>query len=150
MKGSRLHRHTELRAVKPLERRTPLKAVAALERTAPPKRSKRISPATGEQKAKVAGLACIAELAGPCLGDTDPAHLIDRSLAPAAGDDIRAVVPLCRRHHNEYDDGDLDLAPYLEPRWRVEAAWAVEAVGLVQAVRRISGKRFVPIDEATA
>jgi hypothetical protein len=59
-----------------------------------------------------------------------------------AGDDPRAVVPLCRaEHHREFDEGRLDLASYLEPHWRESIAWAVEAVGLFAALRRITGPK---------
>jgi hypothetical protein len=108
-----------------------------------------VSSATDDQKAKVLGHMCIAfeNDHGPCWGPVDPAHLIDRSLAPSAGEDVRAVVPLCRRHHNAYDDHDLDLSPLLEPHWREEVAWAVEAVGLFTALKRITGKRWTPLEE---
>lgn len=148
MKRTRLHRTTELRTVSQLERRAPLRAVSELGRSEAQPKRKPISPATPEQKAKVSGLACIAADAGPCMGPIDPMHLIDRSLAPSTGDDIRAVVPGCRRHHRQYDDHDLDLSPYLEPRWRTEVAWAIEAVGLFQALWRITGKRWQPKEES--
>jgi hypothetical protein len=128
-----------------LRRATELKRGAGPKRSALRSRSKSISPATAEQKAKVDGRACIAADLGPCLGDVDPAHLIDRSLAPSMGDDVRAVVPLCRRHHNEYDEHKLDLSTVLEPRLREEAAWAVEALGLFGALRRITGKHWQPV-----
>jgi hypothetical protein len=154
MKRIGLTRRTELARTTRLERRTPLASPGELTRTstlqaAPLKSSGPISPATPEQKAKVEGLACLAldNGNGPCWGPIDPAHVIDRSMAPSGGDDIRAVVPLCRRHHNHYDDLDLDLSPLLEPRWRVEVAWAVEAVGLFSALRRITGHRWTPVEE---
>jgi hypothetical protein len=102
---------------------------------------KAISPATAEQKALVQDRACIVCGKQPC----DPAHLIDRSLAPAAGDDPRAVVPLCRAEcHRAYDEGKLDLSSYLEPYWREAIAWAVETMGLFPTLRRITNKRWVP------
>jgi hypothetical protein len=79
----------------------------------------------------------------PC----EPAHLIDRSLAPGWGDDPRIVVPLCAEHHRLYDEEDLDLSPYLEPRYREAVAAAVLAVGLFSALRRITGKRWSPVEE---
>lgn len=103
------------------------------------KRRRAISPATPQQRSKVAGSRCMVCHAS----EVHPAHLIDRSLAPSAGDDPRAVVPLCPVHHREYDDGPLDLSPYLEPRYREQAAWAVEAVGLFSALRRITKARWV-------
>lgn len=123
--------------------------LAAVPSASPvPKSQKAVSPATDEQKAKVADLACLAIGDGRCWGQVDPAHLVDRSIAPSAGDDVRAVVPLCRGHHNQYDDHELDLSPFLEPQWRTEIAWAVEAVGLFAAMWRITGKRWQPGAEA--
>jgi hypothetical protein len=40
-------------------------------------------------------------------------------------------------HHRAYDTGRLDLVPYLEPEWRVEAAHAVLHLGLGGALRRL-------------
>jgi hypothetical protein len=106
-----------------------------------------ISPATSEQRALVKDRACVVCGRQPC----DPAHLVDRSLAPLAGDDPRAVVPLCRAtHHREFDEGQLDLSAYLEPHWRESIAWAVEAVGLFPALRRITKRRWQPVEEAAA
>jgi hypothetical protein len=124
-------------------RRSPLKRRTSLQAGCVPPRRGAVSPATPTQRAKVRDRACIVCDAHPC----DPAHLIDRSLAPSAGDDSRAVVPLCRRCHREYDDGQLDLLPHLEPRWREEIAFAVEAVGLLSALRRITGQRWAPVVE---
>jgi 5-methylcytosine-specific restriction endonuclease McrA len=136
---------------KPLERRTPLKARSELKRGSglkrpAPKRRGSISPATPAQRARVKDRACIVCAAHPC----DPAHLIDRSLAPSAGDDVRMVVPLCRPCHHDYDEGDRDLSPYLEPYWRDAIACAVEAIGLFRALKRItkSTSVVVPSEEA--
>lgn len=101
-------------------------------------RAKMCTPA---QKARVEGKACLVCAQQPC----DPAHLIDKSLAPSAGDDERAVVPLCRKHHQAYDDHKLDLSAYLEPVWRDSVAWAVEAVGLFRALRRITGQEWIAV-----
>lgn len=125
---------------KPLERRTPLKAHTELKRggelkrSAPKSRRGAISPATPAQRARVKDRACIVCAAHPC----QPAHLIDRSLAPEAGDRVVIVVPLCPPCHYEYDEGSLDLSPYLEPHWRDSVAAAVEAVGLLRALKRIT------------
>lgn len=124
---------------KPLARRTPLQGGCQ----SPHRRA--VSPATPSQRAKVRDRACIVCDAHPC----DPAHLVPRGLAPSAGDDPRAVIPLCRVHHRAYDEETLDLSPYLEPRWREEVAWAVEAVGLFVALRRITNRRWVPAGDQT-
>lgn len=127
------------------EQRRAEKATAKRKRvvaTAPRRQPKVISPATPEQREIVRGRACIVCGRQPC----HPSHLIDRSSAPSAGDDPRAVVPLCPTHHREYDEGPLDLSPFLEPYYRESIAWAVEAVGLFLALRRItkSGWMAVP------
>jgi hypothetical protein len=105
-----------------------------------------VSPASDAQRKKVEHRACIVcRKSGPC----DPAHLIDRSLAPVEmADDARAVVPLCpgpNGCHRQYDEEMLDLIPYLEPNFREEVAFAVEQVGIMRALRRLSGDRWVPV-----
>ncbi len=81
---------------------------------------------TPMQQAKVRGLACIV-----CAGEPrDPAHLLSRSVCPDGRDDVRAVIPLCRRCHTLYDDGRLSVLEHLEPYWRTELAFAVERFGL--------------------
>lgn len=133
-----MKRMSELRRVTPLAR-----GEKPLKRTAPKKRSGAISPATPAQRAAIEGRACIVCAGYPC----SPSHLIDRSLAPAFGDDPRITVPLCdARCHREYDEGFLDLSPYLEPHWRESVAAAVEAVGLLAALRRITNKRWTPVE----
>jgi hypothetical protein len=118
------------------------------KRSSVPKRSKAISPATPAQRERVREKACIVCATHPC----DPVHLIDRSLAPSMGDVTRMVIPLCRLCHLDYDDGDLDLSPYLEPYWRDAEASAVEAVGLFRALKRITKSTWiiVPTEEASA
>jgi hypothetical protein len=103
----------------------------------PVKRGKgfRCSPA---QREKAADNACIVCGQWGC----DPAHLIPRSLAPDPEGDPLRVVPLCRRDHEAYDLGAVDLSPFLEPRYRDEAAEAVRQVGLWRAVERITNQRW--------
>jgi hypothetical protein len=136
-----------------LQRKTPLRRTTLLEAKNMRGRPRRaISPATPAQRARVKDQACI--VFGPagcwCDGPVQPAHLIDRSLAPAAGDHPLAVVPLCARHHVLYDDHKLDLSPYLEPHWRESVAWAVGAVGLFGALKRITGTEWAPVKGAAA
>jgi hypothetical protein len=104
----------------------------------PARPSRGFTPASKEQRRAVAGRACLVCASTP----VDAAHLIDRSLG--SGDDPRDVVPLCRRHHREYDQGALDLLPYLEPRYRTELARAVELVGLLRALARVTNHRWAP------
>jgi hypothetical protein len=93
----------------PLRRRTKLRARRSLRQTTPLQRTPSLA-ATDSQRAAVAGRPCII------CGAThriDPAHLIPRSLG-GCGDPL-CVVPLCRGCHRAYDQGRLDLLPYLEP-----------------------------------
>ena len=129
MKRTALHRHGELRATTELRRTRPLRRTPSLA-------------ATERQRNAVAGCRCIV-----CGSERriDPAHLIPRSLGGCG--EVLCVVPLCRFHHRVYDRGELDLLPYLEPRWRSQLAHAVSHVGLMGALRRISQTRMdVPID----
>ncbi len=122
-------------------------ARATLERKPTvPKRRRPISEASPEQREAVALKACVARREGPCHGPVDPAHLIPRGLCPDTDGDPRAVVPLCRHHHDGYDGKpgvapSLDLLPYLEPHYRDELAFAVQRVGLLSTLRRVTNER---------
>ena len=109
-----------------------------LKRSASKPKRQPISPASPEQREKVAGAKCIVCGVSGC----DPAHLIDRSIG--GDDDPRAVVALCRRCHRAYDEDGLSLLEYLEPDHRAELAYAVELVGMMAALRRITNKRWSP------
>jgi hypothetical protein len=121
MKRTSLRRRAALRARKPLRRITQLQRTVSLG-------------ATDRQRAAVAGRPCI--VCGAERG-IDPAHVIPRSLG-GCGDPL-CVVPLCRTCHRAYDEGRLDLLPYLEPAWRAQLAHAVGHIGLIRTLRRISG-----------
>lgn len=123
------------------ERRTALQEASdASRREAPKPKRKLISEASPQQRAAVAGKACIVCRERP----VDPAHLLPRGLCADGDGDARAVVPLCRRHHRLYDTGLLDLLPYLEPGFRTELAFAVERHGLLSTVRRVTNERDYP------
>jgi hypothetical protein len=99
--------------------------------------------ATPEQRSRVADRACI--VCGKHAGNCHPAHLIPRAASPSdSADDERMTVPLCPVCHPEYDEGQLDLLPHLEPYWRDAIIAAVEAVGLMAALKRITKRRWVP------
>jgi hypothetical protein len=103
-------------------------------------RRRPISEASPEQRAAVANRACVVCRVSPC----DPAHLIPKGLCADGDGDPLAVVPLCRGadgHHRAYDDGDLDLLPFLEPHFRTELAFAVERFGLISTLRRVTNER---------
>jgi hypothetical protein len=134
MKRTALQRKTEL------GRRTPLRAVPPRAPQRPSLKRTPLGRTTDDQKRRVAGLACIvcAEHAGHC----HPAHVVPRShpkMTDEAANSTRAVVPLCFTDHRAYDDGKIDLLPYLEPAWRDAQEWAAGAVGLASAMRTITG-----------
>jgi hypothetical protein len=118
-----------------MRRGRPLQRRSTLRRTTPLARGS-WTPASPQQRAKVAGRRCVA-----CERATriDPAHLVPRGLGGC--DDALCVVALCRVCHRRYDRGALDLVPYLEPDLRAEAAHAVGHLGLAGALRRLSGTR---------
>lgn len=81
-----------------------------------------------------------------CAGPVERAHVIGREHddphPTRAGVLIvraESVVPLCRRHHAEYDGRRLDLLPYLDVAEQVHAV--AQAGGLVAALYRVSGPR---------
>ncbi len=72
-------------------------------------------------------------------GPVDAAHLIPRSrVGPPHGEDPKNIVPLCRVHHDLFDERSFDLLPYLT---KVEQSYAVLLVGLEEARRRLTGQR---------
>jgi 5-methylcytosine-specific restriction endonuclease McrA len=70
--------------------------------------------------------------------DPEAAHIIPRSQVKNGGEHPDNIVPLCRGCHRGYDEGRLDLLPYLT---RSEQAKAVELHGLIGALRRITNER---------
>jgi hypothetical protein len=42
-------------------------------------------------------------------------------------------------HHRDWNRGELDLLPDLEPAWRAQLSRAVAHAGLIGALRRVSG-----------
>lgn len=71
----------------------------------------------------------------------EAAHIVPRSRIKAGiGEDARNCIPLDRRCHLAYDQGGLDVLPYLT---REEQAYAVELVGLYEAYRRTTNQRIV-------
>ncbi len=122
-------------ASKPAPTPKPARNASPRKRASNTKRSA-ISPASPAQRDAIRERACIVCRAH--AGSCHPAHLIDRSLCGEGADDPKAVVALCPSHHREYDEGGLDLLPYLEPGFREEQAFAALRVGLWAAVRRIT------------
>jgi hypothetical protein len=126
-----MRRRRELRRRRRLERRKGVRRSGRPQRRKPLRRS-RIAPASEAQRAKVAGRTCLVCGRRP----VDPAHLVPRSLAGC--DESECVVPLCRRCHRAFDQGELELLPCLEPGCRVELAHALSHLPLVALVRRVA------------
>jgi hypothetical protein len=131
-----VRRRARLRRGKRLDRRSALRRSGRLRRRTPLRRSA-VSPASPAQRAKVAGRGCIVCGRRP----VDPAHLVPRSAGGC--DEADCVVPLDRRCHRAYDRGELDLLPYLEPRYRAELAHGLLHLGLLGLLGRASGTRWV-------
>jgi len=69
----------------------------------------------------------------------DPAHVIPRSRIPGPEAMHAAnIVPLCRGDHKAFDQGRLDLLPYLT---REEQTHAASLVGLAEAYQRTTNTR---------
>lgn len=118
----------------PLDRKGSLAGRNRRSRRAP------ISPASTAQRNKVKFAACIVCGRDGYEAKIDPAHIVPRGLGGCDHEDC--VIPLCRAHHQAYDDGRLDLLPHLEPRLRTELGHAVEHLGLIAALERITNTRW--------
>lgn len=104
--------------------------------------------ASEAQKAKVQregprldrSLPFVRELFGDRpLGEIDPAHIAPR---PQGGcDSEHCICPLPRLLHELYDEGKLDLLPWLT---KEEQAHAALHLGLQAAIKRTTGERYVP------
>jgi hypothetical protein len=77
----------------------------------------------------------------------DPAHLVPRSRGGC--DHALCVLPLCRRCHRAFDEGQLDLLAQLEPRYRAELAHALSHLPLLALLRRVTGARWAPTEPTT-
>lgn len=131
-----------------ITRRTPL------QRAAGPARKTRMRATPPPDRVWTAALAKVqaegrCRVCGEDRAKLDAAHTIGREHdhlidpeQPGMGRfvDPLDVVPLCRRHHDEFDgraSTRLDLLPYLS---KAEQAAAVRHVGIIGALRRLSGR----------
>lgn len=114
----------------PLERKTPLK------RSRMKKRGQSFTPASEAQRIKIDNVPCV--VCGRLPGT--PAHLASR--ARGGCESALCVVSLCFGCHRSFDDGCLELLPYLEPDHRAEIAHCVEHLGLESARRRLTSERM--------
>ena len=137
-------KRAELQRKTPLRRGTPLNsAESGLKRGPGPSRKTPLGHCTPAQKERVAEQVCC--VCGAAFNACEPAHVVPRGhprVSHVAADDVRAVVPLCHWDHRLFDEGKIDLLPYLEPAWRDSQEWAAGAVGLATAYRAITGDRM--------
>ena len=128
-----------LHPASPPQRRTPL-ARLELVRSAAGSHGGSFAVASAAQRRKVTGRPCLV-----CGGrdGIDPTHIAPRSRGGCEHPDC--VVALCRfRCHRAFDDGRLDLLPYLEPCYRPELAHALGHLGLIELLERLTAERWAP------
>lgn len=113
---------------------------------AAPSSSKRkpVAIASREQAAKRAAGASI--ISGKTAG-LDAAHICPRDLGGCSHE--LCVVPLTRAEHRAFDDGELDLLPYLVPLHTAEIAHALGHYrgDLIALLERLTGRRWVPVSD---
>lgn len=97
--------------------------------------------ASPAQREKVAGQRCIVCLASP----VDPAHLCPRAMGGCTHP--ACVICLCRKDHEAYDAGRLDLLPYFEA-FRVEFQHALEHLAPLRLLHVVTGVRWAPERQA--
>lgn len=120
---------------KPLERRTELHRTP-LNAKPFQRKPHAISAASQAQREAVRGRSCLVCARTP----VDPMHVVPRGMGGCS--DALCVVPACRECHRAYDNGTLDLVPYLEPRFRDQQAHAVSHLGLARAYWRLTNERM--------
>jgi hypothetical protein len=131
--------------------RAPLRRTSGPNKTASSSSSVRTRPsskprkgastASPAQQAKVKDAVSIVSKQAPC----DPAHLWDRSIGGC--DDPDCVVALTRKEHRAYDEGRLDLSPFLvRERCTRELGHAIAHAGgsLLRLMERVTGKKWIP------
>jgi hypothetical protein len=104
------------------------------------------TPASRPQRAKVRFAACVVCASTP----VDPAHLTPRSYGGCSESDC--VIALCRLCHRAFDDGRLDLLPYLAGQgFRAELAHMQSHYDdPLSVLYRLSGMRWRPESEGAA
>lgn len=110
--------------------------------TTTPRAQRPISPASTAQRLKRDLGACIVTGA---TTNVDPAHLCPRGKGGC--DDPLCVVPLARDVHRAFDDGQVDLMPYLcssDYTAELQHALGHYRGNLLALLQRLTGTRWVP------
>lgn len=128
------------------------KAPRQLSRKAPmerkPSKLKRtpVGHASPRQRVKVEAQGCRVTAARPAESYVvDPAHVTPRGIGGCDHEDC--VVGLRRDLHIKYDNGELDLLPYLSLE---EQAHAVSHLGILGALKRTTGETYIPQPQGAA
>jgi hypothetical protein len=137
---------------KPERRKKGPKGLARTQMERKPSRLKKtpLGHASPEQKSKVEregpridhtviNLVDLIEQFPDGLGPIDPAHITPRSHGGCDHEDC--VCPLPRRLHTAFDEGKLDLLPWLTLD---EQAHAVKHLGILGALKRTTGELYIP------
>jgi len=69
----------------------------------------------------------------------DAAHICPRAIGGCDSEDC--IIPLTRHQHRLYDEGKLDILPYLS---RAEQSHVVGHLGILSALKRTTGETYVP------
>lgn len=126
----------------------PEKAPSRLSRKAPmerkPSKLKRgpVGHASPEQRAKAKTQGCRITAYHYQDAQVDPAHVTPRGIGGCDHEDC--VIGLRRDLHGSYDEGNLDILPYLTLE---EQAHAVSHLGILGALKRTTGETYVPQPE---
>lgn len=110
---------------------------------APSKRSG-FTPASPEQRAAVRERPSIVSGEQPC----DAAHVTPRALGGC--NDPLCVIPLTRQEHRAFDDGRLDVLPYMYAHGlydEIAHAIQVHHIDLVSMLQRLTNERWAPTPE---
>lgn len=119
---------------------------APLARSSSPRKRQAISPASQPQRDKVKFALSITGEEGYC----DPAHIWPRSLGGC--DDPLCVVPLLRTEHDLFDEGKLNLLPYLTQRFPDELAHALQHANgdVIALLERVTGEKWISTSDHVA
>lgn len=104
-----------------------------------------ISPASPDQREKARTEPCVVTGYEAIDGYVvDPGHLCARGRGGC--DDPLCTVPIYRPAHRAFDDGDLDLLPYLVGKRTAELQHALGHYegDLLGLLHRLTGDRYVP------
>lgn len=99
---------------------------------------KGFTPASSEQREKVRRRGYCRGCGGMDI-PLDASHNVPRGLGGCDSEDC--ITPLCRRCHTAYEQGKLDVLPFLTLEEQAHAVWHL---GIIGALERLTGERWGP------